>query len=93
MITNNSITIPIGEERNRFNDFLKLEDNSKIIFSGIFGIGKTYFIEQYFSNNQEYEMIYLQPVNYSIVNNNDILKTIKVDIFYELLGNAKDYWG
>lgn len=36
--------ISISEEIERFADFLKQKDNENIIFSGAFGIGKSYFL-------------------------------------------------
>ena len=63
-----------------------------MIFSGIFGIGKTYFLKEFFEQNSEdYELFLLSPVNYSISNNDDIIDYIKYDIAFELLGKNVDY--
>tara|TARA_R110001583_G_C5667331_1_gene410341 strand:- start:5508 stop:6941 length:1434 start_codon:yes stop_codon:yes gene_type:complete len=78
-------------EENRFNDHLKLIDNNQIIFSGIFGIGKTYFLKKFFINNSKYETFRLSPVNYSISNTDDIIEYIKYDIIFELLSKPIDY--
>ena len=50
----------------KFNEHLLLEGNNRIIFSGAFGTGKTYFLEKFFEKNTEYEAIHLFPVNYSV---------------------------
>jgi hypothetical protein len=63
-----------------------------MIFSGIFGIGKTYFLKEFFKENSDnYELFLLSPINYSISNNDDIIDYIKYDIAFELLGKNVDY--
>ena len=80
--------ISIKSEITRFYEFLNQEDNSNIIFSGKFGIGKTYFINKFFEEyNTEYTYLYLSPVNYSIASNVDIFEYIKVDILLQLFKN------
>lgn len=84
--------IDITSEIERFNDHLSLEDNNQIIFSGIFGVGKTYFLKDFFGqNSKDYELFMLSPVNYSISNNDDIIDYIKYDIAFELLGKNVEY--
>lgn len=39
--------ISISKETERFADFLKQKDNENIIFSGAFGIGKSYFLNNF----------------------------------------------
>lgn len=80
--------INIYGEKQRFKAHLELTCNSNILFSGIFGIGKTYFINDFFKENAEYEAIMLSPVNYSVSRNEDIFELIKYDILFELLGNG-----
>ncbi|MEG1313312.1 MAG: P-loop NTPase fold protein [Bacilli bacterium] len=79
--------IDITKEIERFHQFLNIENNENIIFSGIFGIGKSYFIDKYFNHSykEDYIPIYLTPVNYSVANNEDIFEYIKVDILMQLL--------
>lgn len=79
--------ISIKKESQRFLQFLQEENNSNIIFSGIYGIGKSYFINDFFNNrhSKEYIPIILTPVNYSVANNEDIFEYIKVDILLQLL--------
>lgn len=80
--------------KNDFTNHLKPDENSRIIFSGIYGAGKTTFLEQFFNladdpsrvqSNDTYEVIRLFPVNYSIASNEDILQYIKYDILIELI--------
>ena len=72
--------ISISEEIERFADFLKQKDNENIIFSGAFGIGKSYFLNIFFNQHKDkYTGIYLTPINYSVANNEDIFEYIKVD--------------
>ena len=77
--------IDIKEEKERFSSFLAEERNTNIIFSGIFGIGKTYFIHKFFHNHNNYTPIYITPVQYSVSSNEDIFEYIKVDILFELM--------
>jgi hypothetical protein len=78
--------ININSEIARFYKFLNQEDNTNIVFSGKFGIGKTYFIEKFFDKYKtEYTYLYLSPINYSIASNEDIFEYIKVNILLQLL--------
>lgn len=79
--------ISIKSESERFHQFLLEENNNNIIFSGIYGIGKSYFINDFFNNqhSEEYIPIILTPVNYSVANNEDIFEYIKADILLQLL--------
>lgn len=79
--------ISIKSESERFQNFLQEKNNNNIIFSGIYGIGKSYFINDFFNNqhSDEYIPIILTPVNYSVANNEDIFEYIKADILLQLL--------
>lgn len=79
--------ISIQSESERFQNFLQEKNNNNIIFSGIYGIGKSYFINDFFNNqySDEYIPIILTPVNYSVANNEDIFEYIKADILLQLL--------
>lgn len=77
--------IDIKDELSRFDTFLSEDGNNNIVFSGIFGIGKTYFLRKYFENNDKYTPIYLTPINYIVSSNEDIFEYIKVDILFELI--------
>ena len=76
--------ISIQTPQEKFKSHLELENNDRIIFSGMFGTGKTYFLDKYFENT-EYNAIHLFPVNYEIASNEDIFKLIKYDILYDLV--------
>lgn len=79
--------ISIKNESQRFLQFLEEKNNTNIIFSGIYGIGKSYFINDFFNHqhSKEYIPIILTPVNYSVANNEDIFEYIKADILLQLL--------
>lgn len=71
-----------------FSKHLNIENNERIIFSGKFGMGKSTFLEWYFSKQEvckRYNVIHLFPVNYSVATNEDIFRYIKYDIITELL--------
>ncbi|HJV78803.1 MAG TPA: P-loop NTPase fold protein, partial [Paludibacter sp.] len=65
--------------------------NNRILFSGMFGIGKTYFLDSFFKN-ELYEPFFISPINYSVSNNEDILEYIKYDILISLLEKDNISW-
>jgi hypothetical protein len=79
------LAIPIDKIKADFQSFLAPEHNRRIIFSGPFGIGKTFFLNEFFKEKAEYYPIFLRPVNYSLLTNEDIFKLIKYDILAELI--------
>ena len=82
----NKLTIPIDSIIADFQDFITPDSNKRIIFSGPFGIGKTYFLNKFFNGKtEEYLPIFLRPVNYSLLSNEDVFKLIKYDILYQLI--------
>ncbi len=75
------IDISIDAPKERFNEHLALKDNNRILFSGKFGTGKSYFLKKYFDIEVErYNVFNLSPVNYVVGANQDIFEWIKVDI-------------
>jgi hypothetical protein len=85
-MTNQTLTIPIEAIEKDFEDFLSPDSNKRIIFSGPFGIGKTYFLDKFFKNRKEkYLPIFLRPVNYSLLSNEDVFRLIKYDILLQLI--------
>jgi hypothetical protein len=83
-----TLEIPIDEQSKLFKQHLEEKGNKRIIFSGAFGIGKTYFLNKFFGvSSSEYLTVKLSPVNYSIASNEDIFKLIKFDILFELLAH------
>jgi len=75
----------------KFSVFLAIPDNHRIIFSGIFGNGKTTFLKSYFKQNENYLAIHLFPTNYTASKNEDIFELIKFDILYEILRYKPDF--
>lgn len=74
----------------KFNNHLTCEDNSRLIFSGKFGIGKTYFLNKFFDDRaDEYNKIIISPVHYVVSSNEDIFELIKADIIKELFLTGK----
>ncbi|MEO9476343.1 MAG: P-loop NTPase fold protein [Cyclobacteriaceae bacterium] len=79
-------SIDIQSPSTDFQDHLNLPDNQRIFFSGLFGIGKTYFLDKFFKEREDkYAVIHLYPVNYSVAQNEDIFELIKFDILYQLM--------
>lgn len=74
------IQINIESEKKRFKDHLKIQGNNNIFFSGVFGSGKTYFLEEFFNENPQYECYIISPVKYSISPSDNIFSYIKYDI-------------
>src|SRR5688572_22927971 len=75
-----------------FRQHLQVKNNSRILFSGKFGIGKTYFLQYFFNAAKEqagdkiqYNAFHIYPVNYSIASNEDIFRYIKYDIVSSFL--------
>ena len=83
--------ISTSRENIRFKNHLELNNNDRIIFSGIFGIGKTTFLNNFFQDNSSYECFKINPINYSISNSEDIIEYIKYDLIFELLSKNVDY--
>ncbi len=81
------ILITTQSEAERFETFLALPNNHRIIFSGKYGSGKTYFLHEFFTirKKDEYEFFHLFPTNYAIAQNEDVVKLLQFDILYELL--------
>ena len=78
--------ISIEAPKTDFEKFLT-EDNKRVFFSGPFGIGKTYFLKEFFNtwHKDEYDVYHLFPVNYQISSNENIVEFLKYDILVELL--------
>ncbi|MDT0691530.1 P-loop NTPase fold protein [Salegentibacter sp. F188] len=84
--------LSVKNESDRFEEHLLTEENERIILSGIFGIGKTYFIEKFFQDKEEgFISIKLNPVNYSVSGNQDIFELIKFDIGFQLFSLNPDF--
>lgn len=78
--------ISIEEISKSFEAHLEIPNNKQIIFSGRFGIGKSYFLEKFFEDqNEKYSAVILSPINYSVASNKDVFEYIKYDVLFELL--------
>lgn len=76
---------------NNFLHHININENYRILMSGRFGIGKTTFLKHFFdSRKDQYNVLHLFPVNYSIIGNEDIFSYLKYDILVELFKN-QDY--
>lgn len=85
-------TIPYGSTTQTFNSHINDEQNYRTIFSGRFGSGKTSFLKEYFETNEaNYEVFHLFPVNYQVAQNEDIFELIKYDILFKFI--EKDWFG
>jgi len=74
-----------------FKEHLDIKGNERILFSGKFGIGKTFFLKDFFERNKtKYEVFHLFPVNYQISSNKDIFDILKYDILVALLNKNKN---
>ena len=83
--------IPITEIEGNFDQFMKIDNNKRIFFSGKFGIGKTYFLKDFFNlHKDEYEFFHLFPTNYQISTNEDIIELFKYDILIQLIKKDED---
>jgi KAP family P-loop domain len=82
--------ISIDDVSKRFERHLAVKDNFRIIFSGKFGIGKTFFLKEYFKERKDnYNTFLLSPVNYVVSSNEDIFELIKADIIKDLFLTGK----
>ncbi len=73
------------KQQDHFKIFLSDINTNKILFSGKFGSGKTTFLKTFFNNHNQFNAIYLYPVNYSVATNEDIFEYIKYDILVQFL--------
>lgn len=80
----NTLSLPIDEVSAVFEQHLNISTNKRILFSGRFGSGKTYFLKEFF-RKEAYSAIHIHPVNYSVSQNKDIFELVKFDILFELL--------
>lgn len=84
--------LSIKNESSRFYEHLSFQGNERIILSGIFGLGKTYFINKFFQDKEEeFISVKLNPVNYSVSGNQDIFELIKFDIGFQLFSLNPDF--
>ena len=83
-MTNTPIPIKSGEEG--FGNFINLHNNQRIFFSAPFGMGKTYFLEEFFKARKDhYTVFHLYPVKYQVHNDAEIIELIGADLFIKLM--------
>ena len=84
--------IDISSVATKFNKHLIQEGNTHIIFSGKFGIGKSFFLKEFFELEEQkskYNALFISPVNYAVASNENIFELIKVDIIKQLFITQK----
>jgi hypothetical protein len=82
--------INIDSVSRKFENHLKIDGNHRVIFSGKFGIGKTFFLNRFFDSREtDYNKIIISPVNYVVNSNEDIFELIKADIIQHLFFSEK----
>ena len=85
LMTDDKFVIDIKGLFPKLEEHLDIQGNRRVVFSGAFGIGKTYFLNEFFEEHkEEYECFHLFPVNYQIGSNEDIIQFLKYDILVEL---------
>ena len=82
-------SIEIDQVSKKFREHILLEGNDRILFSGRYGIGKTYFLTNFFEKekNNGLHAIRISPINYSVKSNEDVFEYIKADILFSLFKN------
>jgi hypothetical protein len=81
-----TLRIDHSEIEANFIEHLVFENNSRILFSGPFGTGKSTFLEEISARTVDrFFYIKLIPVNYSVASNDDVFELIKFDILIELM--------
>jgi len=84
------IEFDIESVKKDFEIFLNQIHNEKILFTGKYGIGKTYFLKNFFEKNDRYECFHLFPINYQINDKCiDIIDLLKYDILIDLIDRDK----
>jgi nucleoside-triphosphatase THEP1 len=75
------------------NELKQYNSSARIFFSGKYGVGKTKFLEKFFTDKKdEYLTINLFPVNYQISTNEDIINLLKYDILVKLFEDYEGYF-
>lgn len=89
MQASSKFEVPINDPSEDFIAFFEIPSNARILFSGMFGSGKTTFLRKFFHQHvDDYLTIHLFPTNYVANRNEDVFELIKFDIIYELLKNG-----
>jgi hypothetical protein len=81
--------IDITSPQAAFEAHINPKENKRILFSGPFGIGKTYFLDKFFEKRSEYFVVKISPINYVLGSNADVFELLKYDVLYEILCKEK----
>ena len=86
------LDIPIDTPISEFEQFLNIDDNKRIFFSGKYGIGKTCFLQEFFKTREkQHDVYHLFPVKYQITSDEDIMELLRYDILVELVKKDSDF--
>ena len=86
-----AVVISTKNDDENFNTFIKLENNQRMLFTAPFGMGKTYFLNEFFKiNSEEYNTFHLYPIRYQVHNDVNIIKVIAADLFVQLTNKHKN---
>lgn len=78
--------IPLDAKKKHFYDILSY--SNRVMLSARYGDGKTFFLENFFSEyKDEFYCIKIYPINYQVEENKDIFEYIKKDILIQLFSN------
>jgi len=83
--------VPLPSVVQDFQKHIDIDYNKRILFSARFGAGKSTFLNEYFADQgEDFIVLKLYPVNYSVASNEDVFELIKYDLFSELLAKYAD---
>lgn len=77
--------IPSTSITKQFVEHLSLPENKRILFSARFGSGKSFFLSEFFEDNDKYIMLKLHPVDYTVSSNEDIFEVVKHDLLIQIV--------
>lgn len=77
--------ITIQSPKQKFYQHLSIQNNCRVLFSGKFGTGKSYFLKKYFEGSSKHNLFWISPINYVVGANQDIFEWIKIDIAKEII--------
>lgn len=74
-----------------FKSHLDIDNNNRILFSGPFGTGKSTFLNDFTAFfEDEYYVVKIYPVHYSVASNEDVFELIKYDILFHLFNEKEE---
>ncbi|QJD79582.1 P-loop NTPase fold protein [Spirosoma rhododendri] len=82
--------VSVTDPSKAFQHHIDNPENQHILFSGAFGFGKSYFLNDFFSRNEDsYSAFFISPVKYAVGYNEDIFDYIKIDVASALIASGK----